>query len=99
PIRLLDLAVLEQQPEVSERLAVAAEHQAAGRVLVEPVGELGPAGQAIAQAVEIVLEAPAAPGATMDPPARPPVDDQPPPRARGRASRRGQRRARRAISP
>src|SRR3569623_849068 len=39
PIGLADLAVLEQQPERGGRLAVAAEHEAAGGVAVEPMRE------------------------------------------------------------
>jgi len=37
PVGLVDGAVLEQLAELGERLAVAAEHQAAGGVAVEPV--------------------------------------------------------------
>src|SRR6476469_11057820 len=37
PIAFADLALLEQLAEQSERLAVAAKHQAAGRVTVKPM--------------------------------------------------------------
>ena len=40
-----------------ERLAVAAEHQAAGRLAIEPVREFRPARQAVAQRVEPVFQA------------------------------------------
>ncbi len=57
PIGLADLALLEQLAEQRERLAVAAEHQAAGGVAVEPVRQRRRARQAEAQRVEIVLQA------------------------------------------
>jgi len=49
---------------------MAPEHQAAGRVAVEAVGEGGLARQAETQSVEIVLEIGAALGAAMDGDAR-----------------------------
>ena len=50
-----DLAVLEHLAERGQRLAVAAEHQAAGGVAVEPVGERRRARQPEAQRVEMVF--------------------------------------------
>ena len=69
PIGLADPALLEQPAELGERLAVAAEHQAAGGVAVEPVRERGRARQAEAQRVEMILQALAA--------LRPPVHREP----------------------
>ena len=60
PIGLADLAGLEQLAELGQRLAVAAEHQAAGGVAVEPVRERGRARQPEAQRAEMVLQALAA---------------------------------------
>jgi hypothetical protein len=65
PIGLGDLAVLEQKPQMSKRLAVPPQHQASRGVLVEAVGERGRARQAVAQGVEMVLEAGAALRAAM----------------------------------
>ncbi len=53
PIGLGDGAVLEQLAEARQRLAVAAEHEAAGGVAVEPVRQCRRARQAEAQRVEI----------------------------------------------
>ena len=50
---------------MSERLAVAAEHQAAGGILVEPVGKRRRPRQAVAQDVEMVFEASPALGPAM----------------------------------
>ena len=60
PIGLADLAVAEQQVEVGQRLPVAAEHQAAGGFLVEPMRQRRQPRQAKAQRIEIVLDARAA---------------------------------------
>ncbi len=60
PVGLVDLAVLEQQAEMRQRLAMAAEYQAAGGILVEPVRQRWRPRQAVAQRVEIVLERTAA---------------------------------------
>ena len=65
PIGLADAARLEQFAELLQRLVMAAEHQAARGLAVEPVGERGLARQAEAQALEIVLQARAALGAAM----------------------------------
>ncbi len=56
PIGLGDLSLLEALSEALEGLAVAAEHEAAGGVAVEPVGERGIARQAEAQGAEVILE-------------------------------------------
>ena len=66
PVGLADPAALEQPAEIGQRLAVAAEHQAAGGVAVEPVGQRRRARQAEAQRVEIVLQALAALRPAMD---------------------------------
>ena len=60
PISLADLAVLEQKPQMSKRLAMAPKHEASGGVLVETVRQGWRARQAEPQGVEIVLEAGAA---------------------------------------
>src|SRR6185437_11618830 len=57
PIGLADLAVLEQLAEQRQCLAMAAEHQAAGGVAVEPVRERGVARQSETQSAKIVFEA------------------------------------------
>src|SRR4051812_7207595 len=49
--------MLEQEAEMRERLAVAAEHQAARGFAIEPVREFRPSRQAIAQRVEPVFQA------------------------------------------
>jgi fused signal recognition particle receptor len=66
PVGLADLAVLEQKAQMSEGLAVAAEHQAARGVLVEAVGQRRWARQAESQGIEMVFEAGATLGAAMD---------------------------------
>ncbi len=76
PIGFADLALLEQLAEQRQRLAVAAEHQAAGGVLVEPVRQSRIARQAEAQRVEIILQAAAALRAAMHRKARRLVDHQ-----------------------
>ncbi len=59
PIGLADLAVLEQLAERRQRLAVAAEHEAAGRLAVEPVRQCRRArGRPKRKRVEMVLQAP-----------------------------------------
>ena len=65
PIGLADLALLEQLAERGKRLAVAAEHQAAGGILVEPVRQRRIARQPEAQGPEIVVERRAALRAAM----------------------------------
>ncbi len=65
PIGLADAAVLEQEAQVRERLAVAAKHEATGGLAVEPVRQLGPARQAVAQSSEPVFQARAAFGPAM----------------------------------
>ena len=72
PVGLADAAALEQPAELGQRLAVAAEHEAAGGVAVEPVRERRRARQAEAQRVEMILQALAAlraPCARRSPPA------------------------------
>ena len=49
--------LLEQLAELRQRLAVAAEHQAAGGVAVEPVRQRRRPRQAEAQRVEMILQA------------------------------------------
>ena len=71
PIGLADAAVLEQQAEVRERLAVAAEHETAGGLAVEPVREFRAARQAVAQGVEPSSEARSRPSARDAPRGRP----------------------------
>ncbi len=61
---------------MAERLAVAAEHQAAGGVAIKPMGERRRARQAVAQRVEKILQARAALGAAMHGKARRLVDHQ-----------------------
>jgi fused signal recognition particle receptor len=76
PVGLVDGAVLEQLAELRERLAVAAEHQAAGRIAVEPVRQRRRPRQAEAQRVEMVFEALAAIRAAMHGEPRRLVDHQ-----------------------
>src|SRR5262245_9420148 len=57
PIGLADAAGLEQVPELGQGLAMAAKHEAAGGVAVEPMRQRGCARQPEAQRAEIVLEA------------------------------------------
>ena len=76
PIGLGDLALLEQQAELFQRLVMAPEHQAARGVAVEAMGERGLARQAEAQGVEIVFEIGAALGAAMHRDPRGLVEDQ-----------------------
>jgi len=56
PIGLVDFTVLEQQAEMRARLAVTAEHEAAGRVAIQPMRQNRRARQAKAQRVEIILQ-------------------------------------------
>ncbi len=60
PIGLADAAVLEQSPQMRERLAVPAEHEAPRSVAVEPMRQRRSARQAESQLVEAILEAGAA---------------------------------------
>ena len=60
PIGLAHLAVLEQKPQVSKRLAMAPEHKASGGVLVEAMRQGGRTRQAEPQGVEMILQAGAA---------------------------------------
>ncbi len=76
PIGLADLAVLEQLAELRQRLAVAAEHQAAGRVAVEPMRQRRRPRQPEAQRVEMVLQAHPAFRAVMNGKTRRLVDHQ-----------------------
>ena len=91
PVGLVDQARGEQPAEPLQRLAMAAEHQAAAGVLVEPVGELRPPRQAEAQAVEQLRE--------VGPALRAPRAPAGPPACRSPASaRRGTARARASAS-
>ena len=76
PVDLLDLAIGEQPTEPAQCLWVAAQHQAAGGVAVEPVGEGGRVRQAEAQQRKPVLQMRTAtrPGMDRDPGRL--VDDQ-----------------------
>src|SRR5437660_12178950 len=76
PIGLAHLAVLEQKPQMSKRLAMAPEDEASGGILVEAVRESGWARQAEPQGVEIVLKARAALRSAMHRKAGGLVDDQ-----------------------
>ena len=76
PIGLVDGAGLEQPAELGQRLAVAAEHQAAGGVAVEPVRQRRRPRQPEAQRVEMIFQAFAAFGAAMHGEARRLVDHQ-----------------------
>src|SRR5262249_44959545 len=60
PIGLADLPALEQAAERGQRLAMAAEHQAARGVAIETTREPRRAGQAAAQRAKILFEALAA---------------------------------------
>src|SRR5262245_26084306 len=60
PIGLADLPALEQAAEGGQRLAMAAEHQAAGGVAIETMGERGRARQAETQRAKMIFEALAA---------------------------------------
>ena len=66
PVALADRAGLEQLAQCGQRLAVAAEHQAARGLAVEPVGERRSPRQPEAQRAEMVLQALAALGAAVD---------------------------------
>jgi fused signal recognition particle receptor len=72
----VDRAALEQPAELRQRLAMAAEHEASGRVAVEPVRERGRARQPETQRAEMVFEAFAAVRAAMHGKARRLVDRQ-----------------------
>ena len=63
--RKLDRAMLEQKPERGGRLAVPSQNQAAGGVLVQPMGEHRRPRQAEAQRVEGGLQIGAALGAAV----------------------------------
>ena len=76
PIGLCDLALLEQEAELFERLVVAPEHQAARRVAIEPVHEGGVARQTKAQRRKIIFDIFAAFRAAMDRDPGRLVDDQ-----------------------
>src|SRR5262249_20096978 len=76
PVGLADLAGLEQAAKLGQRLAVAAEHQAAGGVAVEAMRERGGARQPETQRVEIILQALAALRPLVDGEARRLVDHQ-----------------------
>ena len=65
PVGFVDGAVFEQFAELSERLAVAAEHQATGGIAVEPVRQRRRPRQPEAQGIEMVFEALAAVRAAM----------------------------------
>ena len=52
----MDPAALEQIAETLQRLAVPSEHETAGRVLVEPVGQRRRARQPEAQLTETILQ-------------------------------------------
>ena len=55
PIKLLDLALLEQKAKLFERLVVAPEHQASGGIAIKPVGQGRVARKAEAQGMKIIL--------------------------------------------
>jgi hypothetical protein len=57
PIGLADLSALEQAAERGQRLAMAAEHQAARGVAIETMRERGRSWQAEAERAEIIFEA------------------------------------------
>src|SRR5262250_472140 len=65
PVGLAHLAVLEQKPQMSKRLAVAPEHETSRGVLVEAVRQRGRAWQAEPEGIEIVLKADATLGSAM----------------------------------
>jgi len=54
PINFVDRAAFEQLAETRQRLGVTAEHQTAGRLPVETVGDFRPARQTEAQRIEMV---------------------------------------------
>ena len=68
--------MLEQETERGGRLAMAAEHEAAGGILVEPMGQHRRPRQAEPQRVEGILQIGAALGAAMHRQAGRLVDDQ-----------------------
>src|SRR6266508_1813314 len=76
PIGFADAAALEQAAELGQRLPMAAEHQAAGGIAVEPVRERGRARQPEAERAEIVLQALAALRPLVDRETRRLVDHQ-----------------------
>ncbi|MET3325892.1 hypothetical protein ABIF54_003145 [Bradyrhizobium japonicum] len=76
PVGLADLAVLEQQAERGGRLAMAAEDEATGGVLVQPVGQHRRPRQAETERVEGCLQIGAALGAAMHRQTGRLVDDQ-----------------------
>ena len=65
PIGFSDLAVLEQQAERGGGLAMASQHQTAGGILVEPVGQHRRPRQAESQGVERGFQIGATLGAAM----------------------------------
>ncbi|MEY9755695.1 alpha-galactosidase [Bradyrhizobium yuanmingense] len=76
PVGFADLAVLKQKAQRCRRLAVAAEHEAARGVLVQPVGQHRRSRQAETQRVEGILQIGATLGAAMHRQAGRLVDDQ-----------------------
>src|SRR6185312_15317645 len=76
PVGLADAAGLEQAAELSQRLAVAAEHETARGVAIEPVRECGGARQPEPQRAEIIFQALAALGALVHGEARRLVEHQ-----------------------
>src|SRR4051812_26438464 len=57
PVGLADAAMLEQQAEAGERLAMTPQHEAARGLAIEPMRQFRTARQAIAQMLEPVLKA------------------------------------------
>ena len=76
PISFADRPGLEQFTELRQGLAVAPEHQAAGRIAVEPVRQSRRARQPEAQRAEIIFQACAAFGTAMYGDAGGLIDDQ-----------------------
>ena len=76
PIGFGDAPALEQPAELGQRLAVAAEHEAARGVAIEPMRERGRARQAEPQRAEMVFEALATLGALVHGETRRFVDHQ-----------------------
>ena len=76
PVGLADAARLEQPAELGQRLAVAAEHETARGVAIEPMRECGGARQPEPQRAEIIFQALAALGALVHGEARRLVEHQ-----------------------
>src|SRR4051794_7659807 len=76
PVGLADAARLEQPAELGQRLAVAAEHETARGVAIEPMRERGGARQPEPQRAEIIFQALAALGALVHGEARRLVEHQ-----------------------